>query len=668
MATYTRPGVFVNQTTAPLATSAGQAPGVPVACFAANYNVGPTVPTFLSSWQQFVQLYGGFTSGSSSYLPFAVYQFFTNGGTGCYAFRVPNSDAVQAAASVLPVEPLLSPPAAPTVTPTTGTGTVAAGTYQVIVTYVDPVGETTGSTATPAVLSATGELIVTSPAASGAATNYYVYCSQAGAGSATATRQQALGSPTLLGTSFTISAPPTSSGALPPATNTSGVSGPAMVITAKNPGVYGNQIYFTITTPSGAGTSTSTFNLQVFQGGTTSAFLVESWNGISLNPQSSRYAASVVNSTTSGSAYIILSGLPASYVAGTNDPKTVSTPTALGSTAGGSGNPISASTLGSDGTTPIDLNWAITGSTAYGGTAPSTPAWNQGHLTSFGNQVINLNLPDTSLTGSILYSLINNLLTWANAIGNVYLVIDSQFQGGQASSSSVATAMAAMTTSGVAASTLAAIYGPWLSIPDPLSTASGATRWLPPGGAVLGYWEQNDLLYTIAQAPAGNTAILNAVALEAYFTPSDLAILETAMVNPIKIVPQAGFCIYGALTTQASYPARYVNNSRVILKIANDLTAITSFAVFQNNTPTLWQNLTNVITNYLTNQMQAGVLAGTTPATSFQVICDSTVNTPTTVQAGVVNAQVAVAVASPAEFVVISLSQQQSGATTTISS
>lgn len=550
MATYTRPGVFVNQTQAPNVTSAGAAPGAPVACFAANYNVGPTVPKFITSWQQYVQLFGGFTSGSPSYLPFAVYQYFTNGGTGCFVFRVPNSDAVQATVSIFPV---------------------------------------------------------------------------AGTGS------------------------------------------PVLTITAKNPGVYGNSTYFTITPTTG--TATSTFNLQIYQGGTTSASLVESWNGISLNPQSQRYAASVVNSTTSGSAYVTLSGFPTAYVSGTTDPKTVTTPTALNAASGGAGNPIEASTSGSDGTTAIDLNWAITGSTAFGGTAPGALAWNQGHLTNFANQVINLNMPDTSLTGSIQYSLINNIASWAQSVGNVFLVIDGQFQGGSASSATVAASYVTMTNSGnVAASSVAAIYGPWLSIQDPISTASGATRWLPPGGAVLGYWETNDLNYGIGQVPAGNPASLNALALEAYFTPTDLGSLETAQINPIKVVPQSGFCIYGALTTQAQYPARYINNSRVVLKITNDLTAITSFAVFQNNGPTLWQNLTNVITNYLTEQMQSHVLAGSTQAESFQVICDNTINTPTTIQAGVVNVQVAVAIASPAEFVVISISQQQSGATATISS
>lgn len=104
-----------------------------------------------------------------------------------------------------------SAPAAPALA-TAGTGgTIAAGTYQVMVTYVNPSGETVGSIAAPIVTSgSTSTITVTSPAAVGAATGWYAYVTQAGGNSFT--RQQTAGSPTAIGTSFTLSAPPTSTG------------------------------------------------------------------------------------------------------------------------------------------------------------------------------------------------------------------------------------------------------------------------------------------------------------------------------------------------------------------------------------------------------------------------------------------------------------------------
>ena len=115
---------------------------------------------------------------------------------------------------------VLSPPAAPTVTPTTGTGTVATGTYQVAVSYTTAGGETTPSTTTSAALLATGELTITSPPASGAATGWYAYVSQAGG--STLTRQQVPSSPTAIGTNYVVSAPPSSTGAAPLTTSTAG--------------------------------------------------------------------------------------------------------------------------------------------------------------------------------------------------------------------------------------------------------------------------------------------------------------------------------------------------------------------------------------------------------------------------------------------------------------
>lgn len=556
MTAYTFPGVYVNAVPTPVSISAGNIPGEAVAAFAANYNVGPTVPTFVQNWQQFTRLYGGFTSGSTSYLPYAVYQYFANGGTGCFILRVPNSDATQAALSVTEVA---------------GSGT-------------------------------------------------------------TGTR--------------------------------------SMTVTALYPGIWGSNLFISITPASG--TTTALFTLSVFQGSPNAANIVEIWPSVSLNPASQRYAPGMINSTTSGSKYIRLSNYPAAgaYTAGTSDPYTITTPISLG-TATGAGQPaVFASSPGADGSTPIDLYGALSG------TGNTTTAWHQGSFASIvSNQILNMNLPDSSgVQGgspAVNYTLVNDVLTWANSVGNVTLVIDGMFNGGLTSSTVVATSYTTMTagTSGSTVQTTgnAQIYGPWVSIIDPASGTSSATKWVPPGGAILGQWSVNDNQSNVAQTPAGTQTAINAVALEAYFTPSDLGALESSQINPIKLVPNTGFCIFGGLTTAVGYPSKYININRALMKIQHDLQAITAFAVFQNNDSVLWNNLSTAITNYLTSEMQNGLLAGNTPSTSFLVICDDTVNTQNTIAAGMVNATVAVALAAPAEFVVISLTQMASGSSATIS-
>ena len=115
----------------------------------------------------------------------------------------------------------LAAPAQPGTSTATSGGTVLAGTYLVVVTLVNAAGESLGSAqASQVTTGSTSTLTVNSPAAGGGATGWYAYVSQAGG--LVLTRQQAAGSPTAIGTNLTLTAPPTSTGATPPASNTTG--------------------------------------------------------------------------------------------------------------------------------------------------------------------------------------------------------------------------------------------------------------------------------------------------------------------------------------------------------------------------------------------------------------------------------------------------------------
>jgi len=113
----------------------------------------------------------------------------------------------------------LAAPSAPAPTKADTGGTVAAGTYKVAATYVNANGETVASTqGTVVTTAATSTLTVPSPSAEAGAAGWYAYVSQAGG--STLTRQQTAGSPTAIGTALTLTAPPTSTGAAPPASDT----------------------------------------------------------------------------------------------------------------------------------------------------------------------------------------------------------------------------------------------------------------------------------------------------------------------------------------------------------------------------------------------------------------------------------------------------------------
>lgn len=545
MPTYSRPGVFVNQSLSPLTASPGGVTGGAIACFVGAYNIGPVKPTIVTSWQNYVNLFGGFSVAGGSPLAYAVYQYFNNGGSGCYVYRVPNTDATVADLVLASVKETDSEPV-----------------------------------------------------------------------------------------------------------NTS-----LLTFTAASPGAYGNGIYVEVVPGNVADTSdpTSVFTVNIYQGGTAASNLVETWPAVSLDPSSNRNLLALMNATNGGSNYVVASVAfnGGAYVAGdgSSDP------------LGDSGSPYALSG-GADGSAAPALDTAVTSGISGSG-------WKSPGLGNLGQQVINVNVPAGPSAG-IEQSVLNNLISWAATQGNVFIVIDAPFGGVPLETSgTLVTEYGTYLSSGgtiVTASDVAAVYGPWLSIKDPASSSPTATRWVAPGGAVLGVWSRSDATYNVAQTPAGTTATVSAAALEAYFSPSDLSNLESLQVNPIKLIPGAGFCIFGGRTLATGFPNRYINISRTLMQFTLDFVNITQFAIFQNNDASLWQSITNVLSSYLIQAMQSNMLAGTTPETSFAVICDDTTTSAAQAQAGIVNATVAVALVSPAEFIIINLSQMQGGGTATVSS
>lgn len=89
-----RPGVYVQENLTPLPSSTTDT-GNALAAFCGTATFGPSTPTLISSWAQYAALYNAFGT-TQDLLPYAVYSYFANGGTGCYVVRATASDAVAA--------------------------------------------------------------------------------------------------------------------------------------------------------------------------------------------------------------------------------------------------------------------------------------------------------------------------------------------------------------------------------------------------------------------------------------------------------------------------------------------------------------------------------------------------------------------------------------------
>lgn len=505
MAVYRRPGVFIEEQLSPLADSVNGVPGEALACFVGAYHRGPNKGVVVTSWSQFVRLYGDFVDSKGSYLPFSVYQFFANGGSTAAIARVENTDSVAATL--------------------------------IIVDKTTPSAED------------------------------------------------------------------------------------ILQIDATSPGEWGNDMFIAI---QGSNTS-DRFNLIVYMGGTADSNIVERFVDLSVNPVDGRYSVTLINSPISGSSYIKLTNLKDvpgwTYVAGTDNPATLSA-TALAD--------------GADGTTPGDL--------AAIGTA---------RLDAFEGSILVVNAPGVSSTG-----VLNDLIEWAEDRGNAFIVADGPVPPSGIQTSAQVTSTYLTQANAMQSSSRVALYGPWVMCVDPSSAVPGATRWLPPGGSVLGQYARNDTLRGVQKTPAGiDTSLNGVIALEARFTSADLDNLNDGNVNPIKVVPGRGFCIFGGRTLSHGYPDRYIAVRRTLMQLEHDFQDLTAFAVFEPNGPELWGQINAVLSNYLTTQMQVGTIQGSVAEEAFFIICDNSNNTPSQVQAGIVNVEIGVAVASPAEFITIRVSQ-----------
>lgn len=210
------------------------------------------------------------------------------------------------------------------------------------------------------------------------------------------------------------------------------------------------------------------------------------------------------------------------------------------------------------------------------------------------------------------------------------------------------------------ADSYSAVYAPWVVTPDPAH--AGATITVPPSGSVQGMIARIDATVGPWRTPAGLPAVLStAVKAEVKFTDTDQGELNAKNINVIRAVPGSGICVMGGRTRKLYGPDRYVAARRTLIYIEEALKLNTQWAVFENNDSRLWSSLRNTAQNILQPVWEANGLAGATAAEAYYVRCDATINTPQVVQSGEVRMEVGVALQYPAEFIVIRVSQFDSG-------
>jgi hypothetical protein len=112
----------------------------------------------------------------------------------------------------------------------------------------------------------------------------------------------------------------------------------------------------------------------------------------------------------------------------------------------------------------------------------------------------------------------------------------------------------------------AALYAPWLLVPDPLMLDATGMRAIPPSGHVGGFAAQTDLRYGVHRAPA-NGALNWVQTTTLGIDDAQHGVLNPEHVNAIRAFAGRGLRIFGARTLSSDPDWRFVNVRRLMLML-----------------------------------------------------------------------------------------------------
>ena len=423
-------------------------------------------------------------------------------------------------------------------------------------------------------------------------------------------------------------------------------------------------------------TAAGTFGLLIRRGDDNSKnkIILETWNDLSLDPNSENYIESVIGNqskskavdngqyyiTTTGeyvnrSKYIRVSGVARQtldYVG--NDGLTVGTDDSGNSFSGSLPSNQSGSFHGGTG------NNVVGGSTRdkYFGdingtdTQGLTGACYADAISILGNQdeyVYNIiSAPGLIYEFGDHKTQIDSIISTAESRGDCIAVIDVQNYG--------ATVANVTGTAATLNSSYTATYWPWLQT----LSSNGKTVWIPASVIIPGVYAFTDSAAAPWFAPAGLTrgGLGDVIQAERKLTRSQRDTLYNANVNPIATFPGSGISVFGQKTLQKKKSALdRVNVRRLLIDLKKFLGDTAKQLVFEQNTIATRNSFLATVNPYLESVVQRQGLY------AYRVVMDDTNNTPDTIDRNQLIGQVFIQPAKTVEFVVLDFTIEPTGAT-----
>jgi phage tail sheath protein FI len=206
-----------------------------------------------------------------------------------------------------------------------------------------------------------------------------------------------------------------------------------------------------------------------------------------------------------------------------------------------------------------------------------------------------------------------------------------------------------------------ALYFPWIRMRDPI----GSQKWVPPTGHVMGVYARTERERGIWKAPAGNAARVNG-ALDVQHHITDAVhtdLVKNGSVNAVRFIPGQGIVIDSSRTLSTSTIWLYVNVRLLFNFVKSSLMGGLRWVVQEPNDQTLWNKVKyNSVIPFLMGLWRRGAFGSGAPDEVFTVKIDAENNPPASIQQGILNIEIYFYPVRPAETIVITVGQQESGA------
>jgi phage tail sheath protein FI len=194
--------------------------------------------------------------------------------------------------------------------------------------------------------------------------------------------------------------------------------------------------------------------------------------------------------------------------------------------------------------------------------------------------------------------------------------------------------------------------------------SKATTVVLPPSPAMAGIYARVDSSRGVWKAPA-NVSVASVSAPDVIVThdqQAELNVDPTAgkSINVIRSFSGRGTIVWGGRTLDGnSAEWRYINVRRFFNMVEESVQKSTVWAVFEPNTKNTWVMVKSMIENYLITKWQEGSLAGAKPEDAFYVKVGLGITmTADDILNGIMNVEIGMAVARPAEFIVLKFSHK----------